>query len=94
MAKYLLPGNQEENGGSFFLLRYKIQLEASEPEPLDTFEITSPLNITSSARFMLDSDTKGEKFNAEFTYDSASEFTVIPKTGILNPMIKYEIVKS
>jgi hypothetical protein len=40
-------------------------------------------------RFVLDSDTKGgEKFTAEFTYDSASEFTVIPKTGILNPMIK------
>jgi hypothetical protein len=38
---------------------------------------------------MLDSDTKGgEKFTAEFSYDSASEFTVIPKAGVLNSMIK------
>lgn len=69
--------------------RYKIQLESTEPEPLDTIEITSPLNLTSSVKFLLDSDIKtGEKFSAEFTYDSASEFTVIPKTGILNSMIK------
>lgn len=45
--------------------------------------------MTSSVRFVLDSDTKGgEKFTAEFSYDSASEFTVIPKAGLLNPMIK------
>ena len=69
--------------------RYRVQLEASEPEPLDTIQITSPLNITSTVRFMLDTDNKsGEKFTAEFTYDSASEFTVIPKTGILSSMIK------
>ena len=38
---------------------------------------------------MLDTDNKsGEKFTAEFTYDSASEFTVIPKSGILGSMIK------
>lgn len=66
--------------------RYRIQLEATEPEPLDTIVITSPLNVTSSVRFTLDTDMKvGEKYTAEFTYDSASEFTVFPKSGIVAP---------
>lgn len=64
-------------------------MESSEPEPLDTIKITSPLNITSSVTFNLTSEIKnGEKFTAEFTYDSAPEFTVIPKSGILQSIVK------
>lgn len=68
---------------------YKVHLESTEPEPLDTILITSQLNETKSVRFMLDSDSKGgEKFSAEFTYDSASEFTVIPKSGVLENVMR------
>ena len=71
------------------LTRYKIQLESTEPETLDLIEITSPLNVTSSVTFNLASEVKtGEKFTAEFTYDSAPEFTVIPKSGMLQSVVK------
>ena len=74
--------------------RYKILLESTEPEPLDKIFITSPLNVTTTVRFLLSIDNKGgEKFTAEFTYNSASEFTVIPKTGILEPVIRYCLLK-
>lgn len=69
--------------------RYRIMLEATEPDTLDTIEIESPLNVTSSVKFNLGSNIKaGEKFTAEFTYDSASEFTVVPKSGTLISLVK------
>lgn len=45
--------------------------------------------MTSSVTFNLASEVKtGEKFTAEFTYDSAPEFTVIPKSGMLQSVVK------
>jgi hypothetical protein len=66
--------------------KFNVTFEASEPEIDDVISITSPLNKTSSVSFKL-TNHRGAyaDFNAFFTHDSATEFTVFPKTGTLEP---------
>jgi hypothetical protein len=60
--------------------RFKIQLEATEPEEDDVIIISSALNRTASVSFKLTNKTKGyAKFIAAFSPDSDAEFSVIPK---------------
>ena len=66
--------------------RFKIRVVATEPPVLDTIKIESPLNVTSTVQFVLDSgELRAAKFNARFSHDSASEFNVYPKKGSLAP---------
>ena len=59
------------------------------PEVDDTIHINSSLNVTSQVAFKLNFQTSGVKnsreYKAEFTADSASEFTINPKYGTLSP---------
>jgi hypothetical protein len=66
-------------------------LESTEPEIDDIILITSPLNMTSSVQFRLTNPNAkiSSDFVAEFTHDSASEFSVYPKTGELLPASRY-----
>jgi len=61
--------------------------EALEPPIDDKIMITSPLNVTSSVQFKLvnSSGKYASDFVAEFSHDSASELTVFPRTGKLEP---------
>ena len=64
--------------------RFKLHLEASLPDPDDTVLITSAINKTSSVSFKLHNYSKhNADFVAGFTPDSDSEFSISPKTGIL-----------
>lgn len=59
------------------------------PEPDDTITISSPLNVTSQVQFKLNLNNIGlakysREFKAEFTPESATEFTVSPKLGNLS----------
>lgn len=61
-------------------------LEAMEPEVDDVIVIQSPLQKTSSVSFKLTNHMRTfAEFNAYFTADSAAEFVVYPKTGLLEP---------
>ena len=52
--------------------RYKVCLEATEPEPDDIIEIESNLLVTSTVTFKLtNSDKSQAPFKAKFTSDSA-----------------------
>jgi len=70
--------------------RFRIQLESTEPEVDDQILITSPLNTTSSVQFRLNNPNPkaSSEFTAEFTHDSASEFSVYPKSGKLEPAVR------
>ncbi len=71
------------------LLRFKLHLESTPPDPVDTIYITSPLNKTTSVSFRLANVTKkAADFTATFTPESDSEFTVLPKSGLLEPETK------
>lgn len=60
--------------------------EALEPEVDDTIVIQSPLHKTSSVSFKLTNHLKSyAEFQAHFTADSAQEFHVMPKQGLLEP---------
>jgi len=51
--------------------------------------ITSAINKTSSVSFKLNNYSKhAAEFTAAFTADSDTEFTVLPKNGILEPAKK------
>lgn len=65
-------------------------VESLEPPIDDTVFITSPLNVTSSVQFKLyNSDQKrSSDFIAEFSHDSASELTVFPRSGKLEPSVR------
>jgi hypothetical protein len=59
------------------------------PEPDDTITISSSLNVTSQVQFKLNLNHVGlskysREFRAEFTPESATEFTVGPKMGNLS----------
>jgi hypothetical protein len=69
--------------------RYTAVLEATEPEIDDVIEIKSPLHKTSSVSFRLCNHTRMHaEFQAFFTHDSATEFSVYPKSGVLEPFGK------
>jgi len=60
--------------------------EALDPEVDDIILIQSPLHKTSSVSFKLTNHMRTHaEFNAFFTPDSAPEFVIHPKTGILEP---------
>jgi len=65
---------------------YKILIEATEPKEDDIITISSPLHKTTSVSFKL---TNPERYYApyiaQFTPDSDPEFTVMPKSGDLEP---------
>jgi len=65
--------------------RFKVSLEATPPNADDVIMIRSPMNKTSSVTFKLTNIAKrAAPFKAYFTPESDSEFTVIPKTGLLS----------
>ena len=70
--------------------RFKVNLESTEPDIDDVIVITSPLNTNSSVQFRLNNSNQkvSSDFIAEFTHDSASEFSVFPKSGKLEPIIR------
>lgn len=71
------------NGGVW---KYDLELEATEPEIDDTIVIASLLGQPSSVTFSLTNQfTVYTPFKAYFTPDSALEFSVEPKSGLLEP---------
>ena len=75
-----------ESGGRW---RFKIGLEATNPDYFDTINIISQLNVRKSVHFRLfNNDKKAPSpFTARFTQESDSEFRVEPASGILEPVI-------
>ena len=66
--------------------KFNVIFEALEPEMDDLIVIQSPLHKTFSVSFKLNNHLKSyAEFNAFFTYDSAPEFVVFPKNGMLEP---------
>lgn len=66
--------------------KFNMVFEALEPEVDDTILIQSPLQKTSSVSFRLSNHLKAmAEFQAYFTPDSAGEFVVYPKSGLLEP---------
>lgn len=66
--------------------KFNVIFEALDPEMDDTILIQSPLHKTSSVSFKLSNHLKSmAEFTAFFTSDSASEFMVYPKSGLLEP---------
>merc|ERR1711939_499601 len=72
-----------QNGGVW---KYDLELEATEPEIDDVIVISSLLGQPSSVTFSLTNQfTVYTPFKAYFTPDSALEFSVEPKSGLLEP---------
>jgi len=72
-----------QNGGVW---RHHLELEATEPEIDDTIVIASLLGQPSSVTFSLTNQfTVYTPYKAYFTPDSALEFSVEPKSGLLEP---------
>ena len=66
--------------------KFNMVFEALDPEPDDSILIQSPLHKTSSVSFKLTNHMRTfAEFTAFFTPDSAPEFVVYPKTGLLEP---------
>jgi len=66
--------------------KYDVELEATEPEIDDVIVISSLLGQPSSVTFSLTNQfTVYTPFKAYFTPDSALEFAVEPKSGLLEP---------
>ena len=73
----------KKSGGRW---RFNITFESTEPDIDDVIVITSPLNKTSSVSFKLTNHMRAHaEFTAFFSPDSAPEFSVHPKAGILEP---------
>ena len=61
-------------------------MESSEPDCDDIIHISSPLNKTTSVSFKLTNKNKTyAAFQAYFTAGSDSEFSIMPKSGDLEP---------
>lgn len=66
--------------------KFNVVFEALEPEVDDTIVIQSPLHKTTSVSFRLTNHLKSfAEYHAFFTQDSAPEFLVMPKQGMLEP---------
>lgn len=66
--------------------KFNVVFESLEPEVDDVIVIQSPLHKTSSVSFKLNNHLKSfAEFTAFFTADSAAEFVVYPKNGLLEP---------
>jgi len=67
--------------------KFRIFLEATQPDEDDTLKIYSPLNSTRSVSFKLTNRYKCfASFNAFFTPDSDPEFNIMPRSGELEPL--------
>ena len=67
-----------------FKFRHKLKIVSGTPPVLDIIKMESPLNVTSTVQFSLNSGPgKSSKFTAGFSHDSASEFSVYPTVGVL-----------
>ena len=66
--------------------KFNLVFESTDPEVDDVIIIQSPLHKTSSVSFKLTNHMRTfAEFNSFFTPDSAAEFVVYPKTGLLEP---------
>ena len=66
--------------------KFNMVFESADPEVDDVITIQSPLQKTSSVSFKLTNHLKAfAEFTAYFTADSAAEFIVYPKSGLLEP---------
>lgn len=66
--------------------KFNAIFEALEPEVDDVILIQSPLHKTSSVSFKLTNHLRQfAEYHAFFTSDSAPEFVVYPKSGMLEP---------
>lgn len=77
-----------EDGGKVFSPRFRVFIESTQPEPDHTVTIESSLNQASQAVLKLNLNHTGlskfsREYRAEFTPDSATEFTVSPKQGLI-----------
>jgi hypothetical protein len=67
--------------------RYDVKVRATEPEPDDIITIEASLNRTASVSFDLANQFPTHApYKAHFTVDSAPEFSVHPREGVLPPM--------
>ena len=72
---------RKQSGGRW---RYDLVLEAGEPQPDDVIYIESPIHKTAQVQFKLcNAFDEDAPFQAYFSADSASVFTVSPGSGIL-----------
>jgi len=72
---------RKQSGGRW---RYDLVLEAGEPQPDDVIYIESPINKTAQVQFKLcNAFDEDAPFQAYFSADSASVFTVSPGGGVL-----------
>jgi hypothetical protein len=66
--------------------KFNVIFEATEPMVDDIITIQSPLQKTSSVSFRLTNHMKqAAEYTASFTEGSATEFTITPKRGLLEP---------
>lgn len=66
--------------------KFNMIFESIDPEVDDVIVIQSPLQKTSSVSFKLTNHLKAyAEFSAHFTAESAAEFVVYPKNGLLEP---------
>jgi len=76
---------QRQRGGGRW--RFKLQLEADEPEVDDVIKIEAPIHHTASVSFELNNITSSSStFRAFFTSHSPPQFEVYPKEGVLEPL--------
>jgi len=72
---------RKSSGGRW---RYELALEASDPEPDDVIHISASMNKTSTVSFRLANAFDSEAdYQAFFTFESPSVFTVNPVIGVL-----------
>jgi hypothetical protein len=67
---------------------FEVQLEATEPDFDDNILVESPLRTTGSVSFKLSNRTESDEFSnfqAFFSSDSSTCFTVSPNSGVLAP---------
>eukprot|EP00466_Bigelowiella_natans_P011255 jgi/Bigna1/72093/fgenesh1_pg.18_\ len=74
----------KKSGGCW---KFKLNFVATDPDFDDTIQIEGKLGVKTSVAFGLNNmlDARRTKFSAFFTYNSAEEFSVKPKTGVLMP---------
>jgi len=69
-----------------FFFRFKISLEATQPNEDDLIILSAPLGERDSVSFKLINRFKDfATFRSHFTEGSDSEFSVTPMTGLLEP---------
>jgi hypothetical protein len=89
LRPFKMPCDLFVTKGSGGRWRFNAVFEATEADVDDVIEIKSPLHKTSSVSFRLCNHTRVyADFQAFFTHDSATEFSIYPKSGVLEPFGK------